>query len=47
MPPADPVTVVWVIAAMGAATLVIANLLALGPAILAARSRAADLLSTE
>ena len=44
---ADPVTVVWVIAAVGVATLVIANLLALGPAVLAARSPAADLLKAE
>ncbi len=45
--PADPVTVVWVIAAVGVATLVAANLLALGPTILAARPPAADLLKAD
>jgi ABC-type lipoprotein release transport system permease subunit len=44
-----PVTVVtfWVIAAVAVGTLVVANLLAVGPALVAARSRPAHLLRSE
>jgi hypothetical protein len=37
----------WVIVAVAAATVVVANLLAIGPAIVAARSRPASLLRSE
>jgi ABC-type antimicrobial peptide transport system permease subunit len=37
----------WVIVAVAAATIVVANLLAIGPAIIAARSRPASLLRSE
>ncbi len=42
-----PVVAGWVIAAVALGTLVVANLLALGPALVAARSRPATLLRTE
>lgn len=44
---AGPVTTAWVIAVVAGATLVVANLLAVVPAIIAARSPAATLLKTE
>jgi ABC-type antimicrobial peptide transport system permease subunit len=44
-----PVTVViaWVVAAVAAGTLVVANVLAIGPALVASRSRPASLLRSE
>ena len=42
-----PVVAGWVIATVALGTLVVANLLALGPALVAARSRPATLLRTE
>lgn len=44
---AQPVVTVWVIAAVAAATLAVANLLAVVPAIIAARAPAATLLKAE
>jgi ABC-type antimicrobial peptide transport system permease subunit len=42
-----PVITVWLIVALAAATLFVANLLAVIPALVAARSRPASLLRTE
>ncbi len=44
---ADPVVTAWVVAAVAAGTLVVANLLAVGPAWVASRTRAASLLKAE
>ncbi len=44
---ADPVVTAWVAAAIAAGTLVVANLLAVGPAWVASRTRAASLLKAE
>ncbi len=44
---ADPVVTAWVVAAIAAGTLVVANLLAVGPAWVASRTRAASLLKAE
>jgi ABC-type lipoprotein release transport system permease subunit len=44
---AVPVVTVWVVAAIAAGTLVIANLLAVGPALAASRAKAATLLTAE
>ena len=44
---AVPVVAVWVLAAVALGTLVVANLLAIGPAIVAARTRPAALLRSE
>ena len=43
----DSVVVTWVIVAVAAGTLVVANVLVAGPAVLAARSRPASLLRSE
>ena len=43
----DPVVTVWVVAAIAAGTLVVANLLAVGPALIASRAKAASLLRAE
>ena len=43
----DPVVTVWVMAAIAVGTVAVANLLAVGPALVAARSRPAALLRTE
>ena len=43
----EPVVTVWVIAALAAATLVVANVLAVVPAFVAARARPASLLRVE
>ncbi len=44
---ADPVVTAWVVAAIAAGTLLVANLLAVGPAWVASRTRAASLLKAE
>ena len=44
---ADPVVTVWVLAAIAVGTLVVANLLAAGPAVMASRAKAATLLKAE
>ncbi len=44
---ADPVVTAWAVAAIAAGTLVVANLLAVGPALVASRARAASLLKAE
>ncbi len=44
---ADPVVTAWVVAAIALGTLVVANLLAVGPALVASRTRAASLLKAE
>jgi ABC-type lipoprotein release transport system permease subunit len=45
--PAPPVVTVWVIAAIAVGTLVVANVLAVGPAFVASRAKAASLLNAE
>ena len=45
--PAEPVVTAWVVAAIAAGTLVVANLLAVGPALVASRAKAASLLKAE
>jgi hypothetical protein len=45
--PAVPVVIIWVIAAIVAGTLLVANALAIGPALAAARARPASLLTVE
>jgi ABC-type antimicrobial peptide transport system permease subunit len=45
--PPIPVVTVFAIAAVALGTIVVANLLAIGPALLASRSRAAQLLRSE
>ena len=42
-----PVVIGWVVAAVAAGTLLVANVLAIGPAVAAARSRPASLLRSE
>jgi ABC-type lipoprotein release transport system permease subunit len=42
-----PVVIAWVIVAVALGTLIVANVLAMGPALVASRSRAASLLKTE
>jgi ABC-type antimicrobial peptide transport system permease subunit len=42
-----PVVIVWVIAAVAVGTVLIANVLAIGPALVASRSHPASLLKTE
>jgi ABC-type antimicrobial peptide transport system permease subunit len=42
-----PVVIAWVIAAVAGGTVLVANLLAIGPALAAARSHTASLLKTE
>ena len=44
---AVPVVTPWVVAAIAVGTLVVANLLAVGPALVASRTRAASLLKAE
>ena len=44
---ADPVVTVWVVASIAAGTLVVANLLAVGPAVVASRAQVASLLKAE
>ena len=44
---ADPVVTAWVVAAIAVGTLVVANLLAVGPALVALRTRVASLLRAE
>ncbi len=44
---ADPVATAWVVAAIAAGTVLVANLLAVGPAWVASRTRAASLLKAE
>jgi len=44
---APPVVTVWLVAAIAAGTLVVANLLAVGPAVMASRAKAASLLKAE
>jgi len=43
----EPVVTVWVVATIAAGTLVVANLLAVGPALIASRAKAASLLRAE
>jgi ABC-type antimicrobial peptide transport system permease subunit len=45
--PSRPVVAVWAVAVVALGTLAIANLLAIGPALAAARSRPAGLLNAE
>jgi hypothetical protein len=45
--PAPPVVTFWVIAAIAVGTLVVANVLAVGPAFVASRAKAASLLNAE
>ena len=45
--PAQPVVTTWVVASIAVGTLVVANLLAVGPALVASRAKAASLLKAE
>ena len=44
---APPVVTVWLVAAITVGTLVVANMLAVGPAVVASRAKAASLLKAE
>ena len=44
---ADPVVMVWALASIAVGTLVVANLLAVGPTLVASRAKAASLLKAE
>jgi predicted lysophospholipase L1 biosynthesis ABC-type transport system permease subunit len=43
----EPIVTAWVVASIAAGTLVFANLLAVGPALVASRAKAASLLKAE
>jgi ABC-type antimicrobial peptide transport system permease subunit len=44
---ADPVVTAWIVVSIAAGTLIVANVLAVGPALVASRARASSLLKAE